>query len=431
MKPQGFGATDVGRARSSNEDCLFVSDELGLYLVCDGMGGHAAGEVAAQIATDTVVKAVRKSLAEADATRGHAPSHTELQETLRRAIHGASLAVCAEAMANPEHAGMGCTITALQFTANKAIMAHVGDTRLYLLRDGAAELLSSDHTFAADMVRRGELTPTAARDHKFANALTRCVGSQDAVRVDSLVFDVGPDDRFLICSDGFSGYVESLSELASALAGDDPEAIPDELIQLANDRGGKDNITAIAIVMDASDEEMEQLLAVNQECRQDLEALRGIELFASISFAEALRVLNYSEVQCAAAGDEVVAQEGPHDRLLLVLAGEFALHSDGDTSAVPMSAGDYVGDTALLVPERRPFTLRATDDGRILFLTGERLRELSRRRPWLGVKMMTSIAAKLSKELADAGERLRETVAHSRPLSRGLWQRLFALLGGR
>lgn len=431
MRPLGFGATDVGRVRSSNEDRFFASDELGLYLVCDGMGGHAAGEVAAQIATDTVVKAMKKGLADSQATRGGPPSPSELQDVLRHAIHRASLAVYAEATANPEHAGMGCTITALQFLAGKAIMAHVGDTRLYLLRDGAAELLSADHTFAADMVRRGELTPTAARDHQYANALTRCVGSQDAVQVDSLVLDVGPDDRFLVCSDGFSGYVESLSELASALAGDDPAAIPAELIQLANDRGGKDNITAIAVVMEASDDEMEQLLAINRECRRDLEALRGLELFASISFADSLRVLNYSEAHRAAAGEQVVGQEGPHDRLALVLAGKFELRNDDDSSSVPMSVGDYIGDTAMLVSPRQAFTLRAIDDGRILFLTGDRLRELSRRRPWLGVKMMTSIAAKLSKELATAGERLRETVDHSRPPGGGLWGRLVALVRGR
>ncbi|MGK0156122.1 MAG: serine/threonine protein phosphatase PrpC [Neolewinella sp.] len=214
MKPRGFGATDIGTVRETNEDCLFVSDELGLYLVCAGMGGHAAGEVAAQIATDTVVNTVRKGIAGSETTKGRAANHAELQEMLRRAIQGASLSVCAEAMANPELAGMECTITALQFVAGKAVMAHVGDTRLYLLRDGAVELLSSDHTLAADMKRRGELTPTEAERHKYASVLTRCIGSQDAVQVDSLVLDVGSDDRFLICSDGLSGYVESLSELA-------------------------------------------------------------------------------------------------------------------------------------------------------------------------------------------------------------------------
>ncbi|MGK0435337.1 MAG: serine/threonine protein phosphatase PrpC [Planctomycetota bacterium] len=429
MKTRGFGATDIGTVRETNEDRLFVSDELGLYLVCDGMGGHAAGEIAAQIATDTVVNAVRKGIARSATTKGRAPNHVELQEVLRRAIQGASLAVCAEAMANPERAGMGCTITALQFVAGKAVMAHVGDTRLYLLRDGAVELLSSDHTLAAEMKRRGELTPTEAEHHKYANALTRCIGSQDAVQVDSLVLDVGPDDRFLICSDGLSGYVESLSELASALTDRDPAAIPSELIRVANDRGGQDNITAIAIVMEAADDEMKRLLVVSDESRQDLELLRGLDLFKAMSFVDALRILSYSEIRSCRAGEVVVGLDEPNDRLCLALAGRFEMRSRGESLAVRLRTGDCVGDTALLVPQRRRCVLSALDDGRMLVLSGERFRSLARRRPWLGVRLMAGIAAKLSIELDAAEEMLRETVARGR-VRRGWWARLVAAVRG-
>lgn len=427
MKPRGFGATDVGIVRTTNEDCMFVSDELGLFIVCDGMGGHAAGEVAAQMATDHVVNAVRNGVATAETTRGRALSHAEQQGVLRRAIQGASLAVCVEAVANPERAGMGCTITALLFADGKAVMAHVGDTRLYLLRDGAVELLSSDHTLVADMVRRGDLTPTEAQGHKYANVLTRCIGSQDAVQVDSLVLDVGPDDRFLLCSDGLSGYLESLSELASALTSNDPAAIPSEMIRIANERGGQDNITAIAIVMEAADDEMKRLLAVSDESRQDLELLRGLDLFKTIGFADALRILNYSEIRACRAGQVVVGLDEPNDRLCLALAGRFEMRSRGDSLAVRVRTGDCVGDTALLVPQRRRCVLTALDDGRMLVLSGDRLRSLARRRPWLGVSLMAGIAAKLSIELDAAGEMLRESVARGRNRS-SWWARLVAPL---
>lgn len=422
MKASGFGSTDVGNVRTVNEDRLFVSDELGLYVVCDGMGGHAAGEVAAQIATDVVADTVRASIEASMRERGHAPDHVEAQEILRQAIQAASFRISSEGSANLDCAGMGCTLTALQVVGAKAIMAHVGDTRLYLLRDGAVELLSSDHTYAADLVRRGEMTPSVARHHEYSHALTRCVGSQDAVQVDSLVLDLGPEDRFLICSDGLSGHVDSLSELAFVLGSADPASIPDELIRMANRRGGDDNVTVIAVVMRAPDREMERWLALSEQRSSDLRLLRRMEIFREIGFADALRILDRSQVVTCRSG-EVVHE--PHERageLCLVLSGSFELSAGSQVLRV-LRPGDHIGDTALLVSRSRVTRLVAKQDGRLLTLTAERLHELAQRRPWLGVKILTSLATVLSGELSAAGS-LVEANAQKPADSGSIWQRL-------
>ena len=242
----GAGRTDRGRVRPTNEDVFFLNNDVGLYVVSDGMGGHAAGEVAAELALRTVVAEVGRGRSTVDDVRaGRAPA-LSLEPLLRKAIAEASRAVHARATADQALAGMGCTLTALLVVGDKAAIGHVGDTRLYLAREGRAHVLTSDHTLAADLAESGRHRARGRRGSPDAHVLTRAVGAQPAVQVDTLVLDVSPGDRLLLCSDGLSHYLKDEGWLAGVLEGDDLDAVVDHLVEFANGRGGSDNITALA-----------------------------------------------------------------------------------------------------------------------------------------------------------------------------------------
>lgn len=235
--------TDVGRKRSGNEDshAVWVSEEPAefarrgaLLVVADGMGGANAGEVASRLAADTVVETYRAD------TSGD-PAHA-----LRVAIETANSRVHSQSVANHDQRGMGTTCTALVVRGNKVWIGHVGDSRAYLVRDGETHRLTSDHSLVAELVERGHLTEQEARHDPRRNVVTRSVGALADVQVDAGPIDepLRAGDRVVLCSDGLHGQVSD-SEIAMLAGDQEPDEACQSLIDLANERGGPDNITVI------------------------------------------------------------------------------------------------------------------------------------------------------------------------------------------
>jgi protein phosphatase len=253
LKRNAFGLTDIGRKRLSNEDSFLVDDELGLYVVADGMGGHNAGEVASGEAVDTLhgmVKHEERALREIDGMPAvpDEPMPGPMRKTLRlleSAVQAATYMVFSLGEANPERKGMGTTMSALLLRGQYAITAQVGDSRIYLMREGGAEQVTEDHTLVAWQVKKGIITAEEARHSRQKNVITRAVGSREYVQVDTRLLPVRPGDRFLLCSDGLHGYLED-AEIA-ALGQMNVEHAARRAVELANQRGGRDNITAVMI----------------------------------------------------------------------------------------------------------------------------------------------------------------------------------------
>jgi len=403
LKLEAHGATHVGRQRSTNEDVFVIDPEFGLYLVCDGMGGHAAGEVAAKTASEEVVRTIRKERDLLDRIRRRAEPHVELQGLVESAVQAAGKRVHERATSDPDYAGMGCTLTLLLITGSRAAFASVGDTRLYLDRDGATEQLSTDHTMADFLVKRGDLTPTQARASRYAHVLTQALGLQEAVKTDTLILDVLPDDTYLLCSDGLSRYLEGLGELSALLSGTDLKGLPKRLVDLANQRGGADNVSAVVVRATATDAEHQSGLVLTHDTRTILDVLRSVELFQDIPFAGLLRLRNIAEIRSYRSNDVVIQEGATCDRLFLALTGRFALERNGG-SVEALARTEHVGITTLLVPRVCHATLRCVDDGQLLVLTGRNFMRLARIRPWLGVALLSRLARTLSKELAAHGE---------------------------
>jgi protein phosphatase len=238
MKIIPYAVTDVGRKRDHNEDSFLVRGEVGLFAVADGMGGHQAGERASRMALDTLAGVLK-------APDGN-PDRKDVLATLRDALQAAGAAIFDAAQADPSLQGMGTTLTTLWFHRERAYLAHVGDSRAYLFRDGRMQQLSDDHSWVSEQVRAGIMSEEEARESKFRHIITRSVGFEREVMVDGAAIPVQAGDCYLICSDGLSNYVEG-EELARILTSRFYRDVPRLLVELANDRGGDDNITVVLI----------------------------------------------------------------------------------------------------------------------------------------------------------------------------------------
>ncbi len=243
------GHTDVGRVRKHNEDAFLHDDALGLYVVADGLGGHAAGEVASEEAVHQVRAWVRRERPRVAALVEN-PYDTDLQndaeQIIRGAIQSATYLIHSMAEFDDTKAGMGTTISVLMLLGRVAIVGQVGDSRIYLTRDEQIAQITDDHTLIAAQIREGMITEEEARYAPHRNVITRAVGSHEYVEVDTRVVETVPGDRFLLCTDGLHGYLESDDEAMRHLSLPTADGVK-QLIQLANTRGGKDNITAIIV----------------------------------------------------------------------------------------------------------------------------------------------------------------------------------------
>ena len=227
--------THCGKVRPINEDRYLVPEEGdSIVLVADGMGGHKAGEVASETAAQTI---------RACAVKMHGREISI--KTALKWVRQANQIIYRMANEKPECMGMGTTMTFLYFMDKHALLAHVGDSRCYRIRDGRIMQLTKDHSLVAELVRIGEITPEQARNHPYRNIITRALGTDDYVAVDAQDIPVEENDVYLLCSDGLSNYLEE-DELFHAVQNQPSDALCDHLVQIALDRGGRDNITVVA-----------------------------------------------------------------------------------------------------------------------------------------------------------------------------------------
>jgi len=243
------GATDVGRVRTNNEDCYRIVAPLNLFVLSDGMGGEAHGEVASTLAVETVVKHCLDVEANPAArVLGQTqPNWSARTKRLSTAFHLANKCIFQSAEEHPDQHGMGATLTAAWIDGAKLSVAHVGDSRAYLLRTGSLLQLTRDHSLVAEQVRRGILTVAEAEESDMQSVLLRALGAQPEIEVDAEEHMLFPRDILLLCSDGLTRMVTE-PEIAGMLQAEtDPARAAEKLVALANDRGGPDNITVVIV----------------------------------------------------------------------------------------------------------------------------------------------------------------------------------------
>jgi len=252
MKTLSVGQTDVGRRRAINEDSFFRDDRMGFYVVADGVGGHSKGEIASRETVEQLrmwVHGAAPKLAElaGQAEQGDADAPWEIRRLLESGVQSACYMVFGMAELDPDKKGMSTTCSALLVGGGYAYAAHVGDSRVYRLRGRAALQMTEDHTLINYKLKHGLLTPEEAERAGGKNVITRAVGHKDYVQVDTADVDARPGDKFMLCSDGLHNYIQQESELITLLEGDSIEASAAAAVSMANERGGKDNITVIVV----------------------------------------------------------------------------------------------------------------------------------------------------------------------------------------
>ena len=241
------GVTDLGRVRSNNEDSFRIVEPLNLFILSDGMGGEAHGEIASSLAVDTIEKICSSSKGDAQITLNGTTSENWAEPTrvLQNAVFQANLGIYQSSQEHPEQRGMGATLTAGWINGSKLSLAHVGDSRAYLLRTGNLQQLTNDHSLVAEQVRRGIITPQQAEESEMQSVLLRALGAHPEVDVDLDEFELFPRDVLLLCSDGLTRMVTEPEIAGTLQAETDPEKAAQKLVDLANERGGLDNVTVI------------------------------------------------------------------------------------------------------------------------------------------------------------------------------------------
>lgn len=252
VKLHSSARTDVGRKRQINEDAFYRDDAMGFYVVADGVGGHNKGEIASREAVDLLRGWVSSSARDLERLVGRIVAGDteciwEIRRLLEAGVKNACYMVFGMADLDPEKKGMSTTMSALLIAGGYAFAAHVGDSRVYRVRRDAVLQLTEDHTLINYKVKHGMMTREEAERATGKNVITRAVGHKDYVQVDTADLDVVAGDRFLLCSDGLHGYLTGDNEVVALCGDGDLQECAEAAIGLANQRGGKDNITAIVI----------------------------------------------------------------------------------------------------------------------------------------------------------------------------------------
>jgi len=248
MAIRAAGMTDVGCVRKHNEDSFLAAPELGLYVVADGLGGHAAGEVASRIVVERVAQFV------AETTEKDRTWPLEYDTTLsfdgnrlKVALLLSDQAIADDIRRNPERETMGSTVVACLLSGPKATLAHVGDSRAYILNKEEIRQVTRDHSWVAEQVANGILTPSEARVHPFRNVITQALGNGGDLEIEVQELELGKSDRLLLCSDGLSGMVGDSQIWDIVKQSPDLQTAVEALITVARDNGGEDNITAVLV----------------------------------------------------------------------------------------------------------------------------------------------------------------------------------------
>jgi serine/threonine protein phosphatase PrpC len=410
VEVQFAALTDVGRQREHNEDNFLVDKKLGLFVVCDGMGGHAAGEVASALSVRTLHEELRK---EADLIHDYAQQKTggarvskrDITNLLEFATNRASSRVHAEALKDPKKRGMGSTLVALLLAGGQAFIVWVGDSRVYQLREGSISQVTEDHNVYNELIKRKKMSREQVEKLAQKNAITRAVGVYEHADPETIVIDVVAGDRFLLCSDGLSGYFEEdLEGLGRALSNPDADATVRQLVEYANEQGGKDNITAVVVTagdLGSRDESRAKQL----QLRRDM--LARMPLFRPLAERELLRVLQVTDAIPYGHGETVISEGEKGEELFIVLSGNVKVWRGGAELAT-LGPGDHFGEMALVRAQPRSATVVAEGNSELMVIRRGEFFEILRKEHQLAVKLLWQFLGVLADRLADTSRELGE-----------------------
>ncbi|MBM4319091.1 MAG: Stp1/IreP family PP2C-type Ser/Thr phosphatase [Deltaproteobacteria bacterium] len=395
LRTIAYGESNVGKVREHNEDSFVADAQLGFFMVADGVGGGNAGEVASAMLVELIHEEIA-TLHESLAAR-KLPPH-EQQEQLHRLmpkmVERASELIYRKAMEDRQLRGMATTAVLLMILGERAIIAHVGDSRLYLMRRGTIFQITQDHSLAREMVEKGLLTEEEIPRFRYKNVILRSIGLQPTVLVDTLTMDILPGDSLLLCSDGLSDLV-GRDQLKSIVLGHPPREAVQQLIAAANDGGGSDNITAI-LVQVLGTPPPEQVMATEQRAA----FLSHVFLFEELSFPEMLKVIQCIHEHRVHKGEYVLRQGDDGDRLFLVATGSVEVRQEG-VVLTRIGMGGHFGELSLVSSGTHSADVLACEETMLLTISRSEFLELLHADHTLATKLLWRFLLNLGNRVRD------------------------------
>lgn len=406
MPGKSFAKTDPGLVRDRNEDLIWADDDYGLYAVADGVGGEAAGDLASRIAIDALRLAGSElaSLVTAADRSGKDADRRAVFDRLTAAVEAANDEVFRRAREDESLRGMMSTLTGVVLGQHAAYVVHIGDSRLYLLRDGHMDQVTVDHTLAEELIRAGRVRREELASFRFRNVLSRAIGERSQPQVDLLYVDLRDGDELLLCSDGLTDMVAELDiGRAWSAAADEPAQ---SLVELANDHGGGDNVSAVIVRFMLGNDPTTQVAAVpGIEHTAKLDLLDGMPFCEHLSADERMKVLRYVHEVVCEPGREVFAQGDEGQDFYLVVEGSLDVLVGGARVNV-MQAGSHFGEIALVSGAARSATVVAREPSRLFRVSRDGFYDLGQKDQAIAVKMLWSFSQSLARRVTTLSEEL-------------------------
>jgi serine/threonine protein phosphatase PrpC len=242
-------ATDIGLTRMMNQDSYYCSsgvEDPCLFIVADGMGGHNGGEIASRTSVDTIKAFVQDNYQKAEYQR-------DRLLMIKEAMNKANSVIYSRSMEDPDLRGMGTTLTMAVIEGERLYIGHIGDSRMYLLRNGECQKLTEDHSLVAQLIKNGSISPEEGENHPQKNVITRALGIETEAEIDLDTLMLQQGDTLLLCTDGLTNMLDLEDIIGICSSGDSPQSISEALVEEANNKGGRDNVTAIVVKVGCSD----------------------------------------------------------------------------------------------------------------------------------------------------------------------------------
>ncbi len=382
LRTLGYGETNPGRVRDHNEDSFVADASLGLFLVADGVGGGNAGEVASEMLTQLAYDEISE-FSEGQAAKGSDSEREQeaFQSFLPKVIERASEAIYRRGQDDPSCRGMATTAVLVKVLGSRAIICHVGDSRLYLMRADKIYQITQDHSLARELVEKGVLKQEEVPSFRYRNVILRSVGIQPTVQIDTLLLDLLPGDLLLLCSDGLSDMIDG-DTIQRICRGKSPRDAVPALVAAANEAGGHDNITAVMLQVLGSPPPAE-VMATERKAS----FLTKLFLFRDLSFAETLKVMQCVQDVGVREGEPVIRQGEDGDRLFLVTSGSLQVIQDG----VPLTRigpGGHFGELSLLERGARSADVMALETSTLLSISRDDFFDLLQTDHTLATKLL-------------------------------------------
>ncbi len=406
MPGKSTAKTDPGLVRARNEDLVWADDGYGLYALADGVGGESAGDLASRIAIDAVRLAgaeLSELIAKADRS-GRDAERRAVFDRLTAAVEAANDEVFRRSREDESLRGMMTTLTVVALAQQAAFVAHIGDSRLYLVRDGHMDQLTVDHTLAEELIRAGRVQRDELQSFRFRNVLSRAIGERSRPQVDLLYVDLRDDDLLLLCSDGLTDFVAEVDIVRSLQEGHEPAA--QALVDMANDHGGGDNVSSIVVRFEAGRDPTTQVtVAPGIEHTAKLDLLDGLPFCQHLSADERMKVLRYVHDVVCEAGREIFAQGDEGQDFYLVVEGSLDVLVGGARVNV-LQAGSHFGEIALVSGTPRSATVVAREPTRLFRISREGFYDLGQKDQAIAVKMLWSFSQSLAHRVTALSEEL-------------------------